>query len=89
MKTSYRMTEVEIAACSDDELQRIANLGKSNPLRFGTERKLALIEMGARVASEHLARERANDDRHYVAREGRDYRWYVWDCVSDHRVDFN
>ena len=52
MKTSYRMTEAEISACTDDELQRIANLGKANPLRFGTERKLALAEMGKRVARE-------------------------------------
>ena len=50
MNTNYRMTETEIAACTDSELQRIAKLGKSNPLRFGAERKIALAEMAKRAA---------------------------------------
>lgn len=38
--------------------------------------------------TEAEARELAKGDRHYVARQGRDGLWYVWDCVSDHRVEF-
>ena len=40
--------------------------------------------------SEALARELAKGDRHYVARPDRvGDGWHVWDCVSDHRVEFN
>jgi hypothetical protein len=38
--------------------------------------------------SEQWARAHALHDRHYVARERNGY-WYVWDCVSDHRVEFD
>ena len=68
--------------CSNAELTAI--IQNNDP-----DRGRALTEMGTRCASEYIARERAKDDRHYVAREGRDGRWYVWDCVSDHRVEFN
>ena len=40
-----------------------------------------------RKGSEAWARRRANDDRAYIARQGIDDEWFVWDCQSDHRVD--
>ena len=38
--------------------------------------------------SERQARELAKHDRHYVARQNGSGEWIVWDCVSDHRVEF-
>ena len=42
-----------------------------------------------RKGSEAWARRRAQDDRAYVARQARDDTWFVWDCQSDHRVEFD
>jgi hypothetical protein len=39
--------------------------------------------------TEAQARELAATDRHYVARDCGNGLWCVWDCVSDHRVEFN
>ena len=74
-----------LTSCSDDELQGLVRISRL----IGNDPTPVFAEMGERVASECTARKQAEDDRHYVAREGRDHRWYVWDCVSDHRVDFN
>jgi hypothetical protein len=38
--------------------------------------------------TEAEARELAKQDRHWVAHDCGDGRWIVWDCVSDHRVEF-
>jgi hypothetical protein len=39
--------------------------------------------------TERQARELAKGDRHYVARQNGSGEWLVWDCVSDHRVEFD
>jgi hypothetical protein len=49
-------------------------------------RRIAATDVN-RVGSEAWARRRALDDRAYIARQGRDDTWFVWDCTSDHRVD--
>ena len=38
--------------------------------------------------TEARAKELAKHDRHYVARQNGSGEWIVWDCVSDHRVEF-
>jgi hypothetical protein len=38
--------------------------------------------------TEAQARELAEGNRYYVARQTKDGTWYVWDCVSQHRVEF-
>ena len=40
------------------------------------------------IGSEAWARHHASQDRHYTAIE-RDGVWFVWDSVSDHRVEFD
>jgi hypothetical protein len=50
------MTAAEIAACTDDELQRIVRMARYHDRRFAVERDLAIKEMGRRVADEVLLR---------------------------------
>ena len=47
------------------------------------------VSFGPLPMTEAQARAYAAGDRHYVARPDRvGDGWHVWDCVSDHRVEF-
>lgn len=54
---------------------------------FLTEKRRICPEWFA-IGSEEWARHHASQDRHYTAIE-RDGVWFVWDSVSDHRVEFD
>jgi hypothetical protein len=71
--------------------RELASQWRPGPLSW---RDARLMFKGATVAAilkaeRALAFERAKMDRAYVARQNRDGRWIVWDCKSDHAVEFN